>query len=358
VLANLIGTTGASMLLIRPVLRINQGRLYKRHVPVFFIFMVSNLGGLLTPLGDPPLYIGFLRGVDFFWTLQLWPQWLLANGMVLGAFFLWDALAYWTSEPRSGRAKAANPGSYAATLSDAYAPTRSIFHATERFRVRGLVNVLLLAGILAAILLRSEEFALGVRAWLNQFFLCPDLQVVFPWGGVMVASMALLSVLLTPRTLRQANAFDWGPIIEVAVLFAGIFIAMIPALDLVAVHGQQFNLSEPRQFFWLAGSLSSFLDNAPTYLTFTTLAAGSTDISKLVQNQVPGLDGPAILAAVSCGAVFMGAMTYIGNGPNFMVKAIAEENGYPMPSFIGYLVYSCLLLLPTFAVVTAVFFGR
>jgi Na+/H+ antiporter NhaD/arsenite permease-like protein len=164
--------------------------------------------------------------------------------------------------------------------------------------------------------------------------------------------MALLSLLLTPRGLRQANGFTWGAIIEVAVLFAGIFIAMIPALDLLAVHGGQFNLTEPGQFFWLTGSLSAFLDNAPTYLTFATLAASSTDVGRLMQA------APQILAAISCGAVFMGAMTYIGNGPNFMVKAIAEENGYKAPSFFGYLLYSCLLLLPTFGLVTWLFFPR
>ena len=314
-------------------------------MPIFFIFLVSNLGGLLTPLGDPPLFLGFLRGVDFFWTLRLWPHWLLANGTVLGLFFLWDSWTYWR-EPRGGseRGKKCESGS---------APASS--HSAG-FRLRGLINLLFLAGILVAVLLQSDQFAMEIRTQINRFFLCPDLKLERPWGSVAMAALALLSLLLTPRGLRKANGFGWHAIVEVAVLFAGIFITMVPALDLLAVHGKQFGLTEPWQFFWLTGGLSSFLDNAPTYLTFGTLAAGSTDLSKLVHNQIPGLDGPLVLAAISCGAVFMGAMTYIGNGPNFMVRAIAEENGYQTPSFFGYMVYSVLLLLPTFGAVTYLFF--
>jgi Na+/H+ antiporter NhaD/arsenite permease-like protein len=318
-LANLIGTTGASVLLIRPVLRINREREHTRHLPVFFIFTVANLGGLLTPLGDPPLFLGFLNGVPFTWTLSLWPQWLVANGAVLAVFLVWDTLAY-----RRESAKA-------------------LAHDRQEvtpLRVEGLINVPLLAGILGAVLLQG----------------------VLPgeWGevagGVLMLALAGLSLALTPRGLRAANAFTWGPILEVAILFAGIFVTMVPALALLEAHGHALGLARPWQYFWLTGGLSAFLDNAPTYLTFATLAAGSEDFLLLARDQVPGLDGPLVLKAISCGAVFMGAVSYIGNGPNFMVKAIADEAGLRTPSFFGYLAYSAAVLLPLFVLVTVLFF--
>jgi Na+/H+ antiporter NhaD/arsenite permease-like protein len=168
--------------------------------------------------------------------------------------------------------------------------------------------------------------------------------------------MAILSLLLTPRGLRRANGFSWGPIAEVAILFAGIFVTIVPALEILGARGRELGITQPWQYYWITGSLSAFLDNAPTYMTFATMAAGSSEFSRLVADQVPGLNGPLVLAAISCGAVFMGAMTYIGNGPNFMVKAMADAAGYRTPSFFGYLVYSCLILLPVFGLVTWVFF--
>ncbi|MBY0523985.1 MAG: sodium:proton antiporter [Gemmataceae bacterium] len=329
VLANVIGTTGASMLLIRPFLQVNREREHTRHLPIFFIFLVSNLGGLLTPLGDPPLFLGFLNGVDFGWTLTLWPQWLLANGVVLTVFLAWDTMAY-------GRESAA-----------ALAEDR---RQAEPLRVRGLVNAVLLAGILLGVLLQSERVGVAVGGWLGQFFACPPLTLVSPWGELLMVVMALLSLALTPRGVRKANEFGWGAIVEVTVLFAGIFVTMVPALALLREHGGGLGVSEPWEFFWLTGALSSFLDNAPTYMTFATLAAGPNDFRWLVERQ------PHILQAVSCGAVFMGANTYIGNGPNFMVKAIAEEAGYRMPSFFGYMAYSGAILLPTFLIVTLLTF--
>jgi Na+/H+ antiporter NhaD/arsenite permease-like protein len=318
-LASLIGTTGASVLLIRPLLRINRERQRTAHLPIFFIFTVSNLGGLLTPLGDPPLFLGFLNGVPFAWTLALWPEWLVANGIVLAVFLLWDTLAYRRESPE--------------------AIARDV-REVEPLRLRGLINILLLAGIIGAVLLQGVLPApYGDLA-----------------GGLPMVVMAVLSLVLTPRKLRQANAFTWEPITEVAILFAGIFVTMVPALQLLASHGQELGLSEPWQFFWLTGLLSAFLDNAPTYLTFAITAAGSTDLTVLVENRVPGLDGPHVLRAISCGAVFLGALTYIGNGPNFMVKAIADEAGFRMPSFFGYLAYSALILLPVFGLVTLLFF--
>jgi len=319
VLANLIGTTGASVLLIRPVLRINSERQHTAHLPIFFIFTVSNLGGLLTPLGDPPLFLGFLNGVPFSWTLTLWPEWLLVNGVVLTLFLIWDTIAHGREPARAS----------ARDKSEA-----------EPLRLRGLVNILFLAGIMGGVLLQGTLPS-------------PRGEVA---GGAVMLAMAVLSLLFTPRGLRAANAFTWEPIAEVAILFAGIFVTMVPALEILAGHGGALGISQPWQFFWLTGILSAFLDNAPTYLTFATMAAGSEDFALLVHGQVPGLDGPLVLKAISCGAVFMGALTYIGNGPNFMVKAIADAAGYRTPSFFGYLAYSCLILLPVFVLVTILFF--
>lgn len=327
VLANLIGTTGASMILIRPILRINAERKRTGHIPVFFIFAVSNTGGLLTPLGDPPLFLGFLKGVDFFWTLTLWREWLLVNALVLGVFYAWDQIAY---------------------RREAAADIRTDHVRLHRLRVGGLaVNAPLLAVVLAGVLFQSPHVGRGAGNLLG----VGDLTLARPWGeGVMLAAAAL-SLLLSPKHLHKENRFAWGPIVEVAVLFAGIFVTMAPALALLKEHGPKLGVTEPWQFFWLTGGLSSFLDNAPTYVTFGTLAAGGDDFSGLAAAR------PLVLAAISCGAVFMGANSYIGNGPNFMVKAIAEEAGYPMPSFFGYILrYALPVLVPIFLVVTWVFF--
>lgn len=313
VLANLIGTTGAGTLLIRPLLHMNRRRQHTGHLVVFFIFMVCNLGGLLTPLGDPPLFLGFLNGVGFFWTLSLWPQWLFANGIVLTIFYCWDTFAY-RREPEEARV--AVPG--------------------EPLRVEGKRNIVFLVGIATAVLLQSR--------------------VPGPVSELLMLAMALASWRTTPPAIRAANGFGWAPIVEVAVLFAGIFITMVPALALLAKRGPALGLGEPWQYFWLTGLLSSFLDNAPTYAAFATLAAGSSDIGLLTNAAVAGAEGPRILQAISCGAVFMGANTYIANGPNFMVKAIAEHAGYPTPSFLGYMAYTAVVLLPVFGLVTLVFF--
>jgi Na+/H+ antiporter NhaD/arsenite permease-like protein len=347
VIANFIGTTGASMLLIRPFLRINATRQRNRHLPVFFIFVVSNFGGLLTPLGDPPLFLGFLRGVDFFWTLSLTPHWLVGVGCVLAVFFVWDA---WTLR-REPPVSALEAASY-----------------QRRLRPRGTHNFIFLAGILAAVLFQSRDVAGAVQGFLGRFFACPDLHLVaaqewvehlqqgevFPlWGGAVMIAMSLLSLLLTTRALREANDFTWYAIVEVAVLFVGIFITMVPALVLLAKNAGNVGVTEPWQFFWLTGSLSSFLDNAPTYLTFATIASHGQNLGAF--SMVGGQPNP-LLQAISCGAVFMGAMTYIGNGPNFMVKAIAEASGYRTPSFFGYLFYSIVLLGPVLLLVTWLFF--
>ena len=305
VLANFIGTTGASMVLIRPFLRTNKERKLTAHLPIFFIFVVSNIGGCLTPLGDPPLFLGFLQGVPFFWTLSLWPEWLFMISLLLIVFYAFDT--YWWSKE------------------DAKSIRRDRTQ-TAPIRLRGRRNVLCLAGIIGAVFLHE------------------------PWRELVMVTMGILGYAWTPKDYRKKNAFTFLPIAEVAILFIGIFITMVPALVLLKVHGHEFGITQPWQFFWLSGALSSFLDNAPTYLTFVSLGQG-------LGAGGPMLDLPErLLQAISLGAVFMGANTYIGNGPNFMVKAIAEEMKIKMPSFFGYMAYSGAILLPLFLVVSLVFF--
>jgi Na+/H+ antiporter NhaD/arsenite permease-like protein len=314
-LASLIGTTGASMLLIRPILRATAARRHRAHTVVFFIFVVSNAGGLLTPLGDPPLFLGFLRGVPFGWTLGLWRPWLLVNGLLVALFLAVDTVMV----RREGSA-AAPPG------------------PPEPLRLAGTVNFLYLAGVVAVLLASG---ALHLPAGVQE-------------AGMLL--LAGLSLLTTPRRLREENGFTWAPIAEVALLFSGIFATMIPALAILNSRGAELGLLEPWQYFWASGILSSFLDNAPTYLTFASTASGvvGTDAANLAQ-LVASERGAALLAAVSMGSVFMGANTYVGNGPNFMVKAIAEQGGVRMPGFFGYMAYSAAILLPIFALVTLVF---
>jgi len=329
-LASWIGTTGASVLLIRPLLRANEARVRKTHVFVFFIFVVSNCGGLLTPLGDPPLFLGFLKGVPFAWTLQLWKEWLLVNGALLVIFNIWDQRAL-------SREERERPGSQLEAV---------MKH--EPLRIEGKRNFVFLLAIVATIAGAGSGFANAGEPW--------------PFGvqeGLM-AAFAVLAYLATPGRLREANSFAFAPIVEVAVLFAGIFATMAPALLLLNANAESFGIREPAQFFWATGLLSSFLDNAPTYLTFAATACGLAEIPLagryLGDYLALGSQASATLAAISCGAVFMGANTYIGNGPNFMVKAIAEQSGVRMPSFFGYMGYSAAILLPLFAVCTFVFF--
>jgi Na+/H+ antiporter NhaD/arsenite permease-like protein len=323
-LANLIGTTGASMVLIRPYLRMNQGRPSATHLVVFFIFLVSNLGGALTPLGDPPLFLGFLRGVDFWWTLRLWPHWAFVMLLVLGIFLIWDTLLFRRETPRL---PSTDP--------------------EVRLGLRGKINILLLIGVVLAVLVQSP----GVARHLKLDGLGRE---GLKWlGCAAMVTLALLSLILTPRAVRGNNGFTWGPIIEVAVVFLGLFATMGPALVLLEHSSQRLGLTQPWHYFWLTGILSSFLDNAPTYLAFGTLASSTCELTGLDQLS---LQQEAILIAISCGAVFMGANTYIGNGPNFMVKAIAEESGMPAPSFFGYMAYSAVILLPVFVLLTLLFF--
>ncbi len=321
VLASLIGTTGASMLLVRPLLRANAVRRRAAHVVVFFIFVVSNAGGLLTPLGDPPLFLGFLRGVPFLWTLRLLAEWAFVNGVLLVVFYVVDATLFRAED-------LATPGDLDEVAVAHQVPVHVVGKANFAF-LGAVVGVLLLSG--------STPLPPGVQE-----------------GAIVV--LAALSFATTPRTLHDENGFAWGPIVEVAVLFAGIFATMIPALHLLEARGAELGLTEPWHFFWATGALSSFLDNAPTYLTFASAASGimGTDAAQL--GQLVATDrGASLLTAISLGAVLMGANTYVGNGPNFMVKAIAERSGVRMPGFFGYMVYSGVILLPLFAVVTWLF---
>jgi Na+/H+ antiporter NhaD/arsenite permease-like protein len=312
VLANLVGTTGASMLLIRPLLKSIRERKYIYHIPVFFIFIVSNIGGSLTPLGDPPLFIGYLKGIPFLWNLKLLPLWGTALGLLLTIFFIWDTLCY---RRESG------------------ADIRKDNSETTPIRITGGINFIFLVVVV-----------------LTVFF-----RVAAPYRELIIAGMILLSLKFTPSGNRRLNGFTFHPIIEVAVLFAGIFITMIPILILLATKGSEFGITKSWQFFWLTGGLSSFLDNAPTYFTFATLAESITKGSITSLPLVAGIRED-LLIAISSGAVFMGAMTYIGNGPNFMVKAIAEHQGVKMPHFFAYMLYSVTILIPTFLFITILFF--
>lgn len=306
VLASIIGTTGASMVLIRPLLQTNQERHHTYHIPIFFIFIVSNIGGLLTPIGDPPLFLGYLRGVPFFWTLKLFPIWLLMNGALLTLFYAVDSIAYRRETKKDIR--------------------EDMTHI-EPLKLLGGFNFLFLAGVVLSVFLPS------------------------PIREVIMLSLAAASFFITPKMIHNKNRFNFHPIIEVAVIFAGIFIAMVPALSLLKLRGAEFGIGEPYQFFWLTGILSSFLDNAPTYLTFFSLAQGL----HLPNASVVGITEP-ILLAISAGAVLMGANTYIGNGPNFMVKAISDKAGIKTPSFFGFMFYSVIILFPLFLLVSLVFF--
>jgi Na+/H+ antiporter NhaD/arsenite permease-like protein len=336
-LASLVGTTGASMLLVRPLLRANAARERKAHLVVFFIFIVSNAGGLLTPLGDPPLFLGFLRGVPFFWTLRLVGPWLLVNGSLLALFNLVDQYVL-------DREERERPGSQLEEVQRVPIP----------LRIEGGINFLWLGGVLAAVL---SIGASGRRLGAGDAALAA-LQVL------ALLALAALSLASTPRPVREANHFGWGPIAEVAAVFSGIFVTMIPALRLLEVRGAELGVQAPWHFFWASGLLSSVLDNAPTYRTFASLAVGVVNAAHpgagLDANALGGLlafpDGAALLAAVSTGSVLMGANTYIGNGPNFMVKSIAEAAGVRMPGFFGYLAWSGAVLLPLFALVTWIFF--
>ena len=321
--ASFIGTTGAAMLLIRPLLETNKQRRHVVHTVVFFIFLVCNCGGCLLPIGDPPLFLGYLQGVDFLWTLSLWKEWLFVNAVVLAIYWCWDTFLAYPQESRRDMSRDER--------------------TAGRLRIEGLwPNALLMAGVIAAVALLDPSKTIPGTDWHPWIYL----------RETTLLALVGLSLWLGSDEIRRRNGFTYFAILEVAALFVGIFICMQPALALLNERGGELGIDSARGFFWITGGLSSVLDNAPTYLVFFKTAQA-----------LPAADGASVVAGVeasrlvgiSLGAVFLGAMTYIGNGPNFMVKAIAEQAGVKMPSFFGYIFYSCGILLPVFALVALLF---
>jgi Na+/H+ antiporter NhaD/arsenite permease-like protein len=336
ILASIIGTTGASMLMIRPILRSNSWRVHKVHTIVFFIFLVSNIGGALTPLGDPPLFLGFLHGVPFFWTLKILPQMAFASAILLFLYLIIDS--YWYKKE-----------------------DKSVLQHSEAepLKIEGARNFIFLAGIIGGVLF-SGMVRMGE---INIFGIHQTTENLI--SDAILIVMGFLSLVFTRSEVRKGNDFSWAPILEVAYLFAGIFMTIIPALAILkagengALAWLIKSVNTPAHYFWASGSLSSFLDNAPTYLTFLNSALGrfysgmpeAQAVAKLTVENI------SYLAAISAGSVFMGANTYIGNAPNFMVKSIAEEAGVKMPSFFGYMFkYSIPILVVLFIVMTFIFY--
>ena len=334
-MASVVGTTGASMIMIRPIIRANDNRPFNVHVIVFFIFLVSNIGGSLTPLGDPPLFVGFLRGVDFFWTTtHIFKETLMVGGIVLAVFVILDVYLH---KREGGMPKIKDP-----------TPDSNV-------RIRGLANLPLLAGVIGAILL-SAAWKPGIALTIQG--VAVELQNLV--RDIIIVALALISLVITRKEYRSANGFSWEPIKEVAKIFAGIFICIVPVVAILragmdGAFAPLVNLvtlpsGAPNDlaYFWMTGLLSSFLDNAPTYLVFFELAGG--DPQELMTTLA------STLVAISAGAVFMGANTYIGNAPNFMVYAIAKNQGINMPSFFGYMLWSGVVLIPVFVLTSFVFF--
>ena len=329
ILANIIGTTGASVLLIRPLLHVNAERRHVTHTIVFFIFLVSNIGGCLTPIGDPPLFLGYLRGVPFVWTLKLFPLWLTAVGLLLCVYYGIERIMY---------------------KKERKTDVQQDERIRKPFQITGRRNFLLMAGVIASVC-----FLVPGQKLPFTNLVVPNIHL----REVILLVLAGLSIKVTPLHIHKANGFGFGPILEVAFLFIGIFITMQPAIEILRANGAALGVTSPLQFFWGTGLLSSFLDNAPTYVVFFELAGVLPPADGNVLHQVATGStqiSAALLLAISAGSVFMGANTYIGNGPNFLVKSIAEERGVPMPGFFGYMLYSLTILIPLFVVISLIFF--
>lgn len=329
-LASFMGTTGAAMLLIRPLLSTNAQRKYTVHTVLFFIALVANCGGLLTPLGDPPLFLLYLRGAEFSWFFSLLPQWAFVGVILLVLYFIIDRYYYkkedWTNLSADNR-------------------------EVQPIRISGTINFIYLLGVIACVAFINPSYIpqMGEEhapMWLKLL------------REIVLVSIILLSIYTTKKQVREANQFSWGPIFEVAVVFLGIFTTMIPAMSYLNENAASLGLDKPWQYLYYSGVLSSFLDNAPTAVAFHSLAKGLSPetLTSLGSTYVAGIP-EILLQAICIGAVFFGAMTYIGNGPNFMVKAIAEENGIKMPSFFGYMIkFSLIILLPIYILVQLIFF--
>ena len=328
-LASFMGTTGAAMLLIRPLLATNSQRKYTVHTVLFFIALVANCGGLLTPLGDPPLFLLYLRGAEFTWFFSMILQWVFVGIILLVLYYIFDSYYYkkedWTNLSADSR-------------------------EVQPIRITGTINFIYLLGIIASVAFinpgyipqMGEEHA---PMWLKLL------------REIVLVSIIFLSMYTTKKKTREDNHFSWGPIIEVAVVFLGIFTTMIPAMMYLNNNAAELGLTKPWQFFYCSGALSSFLDNAPTAVAFHSLAQGlpAEVLSTIGTENVAGIP-EILLQAISMGAVFFGAMTYIGNGPNFMVKSIAEESGVKMPSFFGYMIkFSLIILLPIYILMQLIF---
>ena len=311
VLANFIGTTGASMLLIRPFIKSNKHRITAFHI-VFFIFIVSNIGGALTPIGDPPLFLGYLKGIPFFWIIgKVFIKWSIALGILLVVFYIFDRINF-AKQPKEEQ-----------ELEE---------RSHEKMEIKGIIDFVFLAIVIVAVFITKPIFL----------------------REIIMLSAAFASYKLTSNKARERNEFNFKPIIEVAWLFIGIFITMTPALELLSHHAADLNLSTPSKYYWLTGSLSAFLDNAPTYLTFLTASMGfhGLEIGNLDHLHLFIETKSIYVVAISISAVFFGAMTYIGNGPNFMVKSIADSQKIKTPSFFGYMFkYSLPILLPIYALI-------
>ncbi len=326
ILASLIGTTGASMLLIRPLIRSNEGRRHQVHIYVFFIAIVANTGGLLTPLGDPALFIIYLKGIPFEWFLKLWPQWLFVNTLLLAMFYFFDNHYYKRQHSR--------PSSH------------SEYDGGIRLRIRGSLNFLWMVGVVAAVAMINEKNfpVLEEKPFLR-----------FSREAVIIL-MATFSMVSSNKRNLQRNAFSWGPILEVAALFLGIFITMIPALLLLEENAAHIKMTSPTAFYFATGFLSSVLDNTPTAAVFHSLSRDLVSQGIIVPASLVKDTPEHLLRAISLGAVFFGSMTYIGNGPNFMVKSIAENHKIKMPGFFKYIIsYSLIIFLPVFVIVYFVF---
>lgn len=328
VLASFIGTTGASMLLIRPLLQTNSERKHVTHTVIFFIFLVSNIGGCLLPIGDPPLFLGYLAGVPFLWTFRLTVPWAVTCGLLLLIYFIWDKRVIKKEREID-------------LIKDRL--------VKEKLSLRGNVNFVYLLGVVFCVALVDPNKELPLLGFKP-----------FPFmRELLMLGFVALSLRSTPKGIRKDNQFNYHAILEVAALFIGIFICMQIPIEILRFKGPELGLSEPWHFFWATGSLSAFLDNAPTYVVFFTTAESLTNepgtgILQLMGGQ---FIQTSLLVGISLGAVFMGALSYIGNGPNFMVKSIAEQSGVKMPSFFGYMFFSCAVLLPVFVLVTVLFVG-
>ena len=329
-LASIVGTTGAAMLLIRPLLEINRDRVYKIHTLLFFIAMVANCGGVLTPLGDPPLFLLYLRGAEFSWFQTLFPQWAFVGSVLLAIYLIIDTYIWKYKEIIGVRPRQED---------EADEPIKISFSGT--------VNLFYLSAILLSVAFINPAKIPSIAAedapWYMRFL-----------REIVLVTIILLSMISTRKRVRKENHFSWEPITEVAILFIGIFVTMTPALLFLNENAASLGISKPSQFFFASGALSSFLDNAPTAVAFHTVAAG-----------LPMAEGTSVMAgipvtmlsAIALGSVLFGAMTYIGNGPNFMVKAVAENDGVRMPSFFGYIFkFSLIILLPTYILVALIFF--